>query len=1053
MSLVADKINELNAAEEPATELLRQLGYTFIPRRILAAERDHERDVLLRGRLKAALLRLNPWLNADEAERALFKLERVDEVGIRRNQVIHEYLTYGLPLEVETGSGRQTRIVRFFDFDYPQPRHGRNEFVVTTQMRVRRRRDERATDDNPDDDKYVIPDLVLFVNGIPLVVIEAKAPTLFGDLWRARAVERLRRYQEAEPRWHGRGAPELFDWNLLCAGICGKQAVYGPIGAQDNEYAEWKAYDPLPPAARAEAEAREQYGTLADGQGQLLIGLLAPARLLDVLRDYVAFELGHGRLVKKLPRYQQYRAVSRAMARILSEQAPTRRGGVIWHTQGSGKSLTMLWLATKLRREPRLGNPTIVVVTDRTQLDEQITGTFQRCGFPVPEATPTTKALREKLASQSGRTVLTTIQKFQGVLDTREGRLPVINADPNLFVLVDEAHRTQYGKLHAKMRAALPMAVLLGFTGTPLDKPWKSTVKEFGELIDQYTIPESVADGATVPIYYEARLPELSIVGPEKLDQLFDAVFAKESEEQRARIRRRYATKAALAEAERRIEQIAKDIADHFRSQIQPNGFKAQVVAPSRLAALAYCKYLGQFGIEEAYPIITTTNDDDARFDEARALPQRKIIEAFKDRGGAPQVLVVVDMLLTGFDAPVEQVLYLDRELHDHALLQAIARVNRPCTVAKDGVTAEKRYGLVVDYWGVSRELQEALATFDEDDYRDVWRELEGDPSEVIGGVAARAQSYFKGCRLDDPWDCIRVFAADRRPSTGDDRVAYKEDEFARFEADYRELARLVDQYLPNPAALAYVDLLSKLTEIRGAARATYQQQEGLDWSRIGAKVKELIDSRIDADVRHLMTPVSVLDQDFEQKIKELPHEEARASVMEHALRAQIKERLDENPEFYRKLSEQLDAIIDEMRKRVIDAATAVRHLRALLLQMLSVAAVAKQHGLGEVAFAVYQLEQVGLFGEAGSLNGAVREESVSYDAGLDERLKANATRIEQIVVAAQGIVDWQQNEDVLRELRRDVKRELRALGGLSEEQLNELTTQVVDIARRRPAR
>jgi type I restriction enzyme R subunit len=1053
VAIQAEKITELNAAEEPATELLRQLGYTFIPRRMLAQERDHERDVLLRGRLRAALRRLNPWLNADEAERAIFKLERVDEVGIRRNQVIHEYLTYGLPLEVETGSGRQTRIVRFFDFDYPEPRHGRNEFVVTTQMRVRRRRDERESDDNPDDEKYVVPDLVLFVNGIPLVVIEAKAPTLFGDLWRARAVERLRRYQEAEPRWHGRGAPELFDWNLLCAGICGQHAVYGPIGAQDSEYAEWKAYDPLLPAARAEAEAREQYGTLAEGQGRLLIGLLAPARLLDVLRDYVAFELEAGRLVKKLPRYQQYRAVSRAMARILGEQQPARRGGVIWHTQGSGKSLTMLWLATKLRREPRLGSPTIVVVTDRTQLDEQIAGTFKRCGFPAPEATPTTKALREKLASQSGRTVLTTIQKFQGVLNTPEGRLEVINADSNLFVLVDEAHRTQYGKLHAKMRQALPNAVLLGFTGTPLDRPWKSTVKEFGPLIDQYTIPESVADGATVPIYYEARLPELSIIGPEKLDQLFDAVFAKESEEERARIRRRYATKAALAEAERRIEQIAKDIADHFRSQIEPNGFKAQVVAPSRDAALRYWHYLRKFQVEETYPIMSFTLDDDVRFKEAQDIPQRETIEAFKRADGPPKILVVVDMLLTGFDAPVEQVLYLDRELHDHALLQAIARVNRPCTVAKDNVTAQKRYGLVVDYWGVSRELQEALATFDEDDYRDVWRELEGDPSEVIGGVAARAQSYFKGCRLDDPFDCIRVFAADPRTSNGDDRVAYKEDELARFEADYRELARLVDQYLPNQAALDYAELLAKLTKIRGAARATYQHEPGLDWSRIGAKVKELIDSRIDADVRHLMTPVSVLDQDFEEKIKDLPHEEARASVMEHALRAQIKERLDENPEFYRKLSDQLDAIIREMRERIIDAATAVRHLRALLLQMLSVAAVAKQHGLGEIAFAVYQLEQVGLFGDAEGLNGAVHEESATYDAGLDARLKANATKIEQIVVAAQGIVDWQQNEDVLRELRRDVKRELRALGGLSEEQLSELSTHVVDIARRKSSR
>jgi type I restriction enzyme R subunit len=647
-------------------------------------------------------------------------------------------------------------------------------------------------------------------------VIEAKAPTLFGDVWRARAVRQLRRYQEAEPRWHGRGAPELFDWNLLCVALSGKQAAYGPIGAYDNEYAEWKAYDPLADARQAEAAARERYGALAEGQGQLLIGLLAPAVLLDVLRDYVAFELEDGRLVEKLPRYQQYRAVSRAMARILSKREPKARSGVIWHTQGSGKSLTMLWLATKLRREPRLRNPTIVVVTDRTQLDEQIVGTFRRCGFPAPEPATTTKVLREKLGSEAGRTILTTIQKFEDVLNAEGERLPVLNPADNVFVLVDEAHRTQYGKLAAKMRRALPRAVFLGFTGTPLDRPFKSTVQEFGDLLDKYTIPEAVADGATVPILYEARLPELSIQGPNTLDRLFDTIFADYSEEERARIRRRYATKETLAEAKPRIRMIALDIAEHFKAHVQPNGFKAQVVAPSRLAALDYCEYLRDFGIKETYPVITLSNEDDNRFNIARELPQRQVIAEFRDAGGPKQIVVVVDMLLTGFDAPVDQVLYLDRGLREHGLLQAIARVNRPCTVSKNGVTAEKQYGLVVDYWGVSRELQAALSTFEQEDVRDIWEALKGDPGPVIGDAARQAESYFKGRNLDDPWDCVAVFAADARTEG-----AYKADDFARFEEHYRDFARLMDQYLPDPAALPYADRLARLTKIRALARAT----------------------------------------------------------------------------------------------------------------------------------------------------------------------------------------------------------------------------------------
>lgn len=616
-----------------------------------------------------------------------------------------------LPLDVDDASGRRTRTVRFFDFDRPEPGRGHNEFLVTTQMRVRRGR-ERDGQAREDDERLVIPDLVLFVNGLPLVVIEAKAPSLIGDVWRARAVQQLRRYQEAEPRWYGRGAPELFDCNLLCVAIAGTRAASGPIGAAEREFAEWKTYAPL----NAE-EVQAEYGRLAGGQGQLLIGLLAPATLLDVLRDFVVFELDRGRLVKKLPRYQQYRAVTAAMARILGHSRPEERGGVIWHTQGSGKSLTMLWLATKLRREPRLGSPTIVVVTDRTQLDDQIAGTFRRCGFPMPEVATSTTDLRDKLASHTGRTILTTIQKFEDALDASGDARQPLNAADNVFVLVDEAHRTQYGSLAAKRRRALPAATLVGFTGTPIDKGFqRSTMGEFGPLIDPYTIPEAVADGATVPIFYEARLAELSIQGPNTLDRLFDAVFGRLSAEERARIARRYATKETLAVAENRIRMIALNVADHFKKHIRPSGFKAQVVAPTREAALQYCQHLRNFGLEQTFPIITTTNDEDRNFDIARGLPHKQVIEQFKLADGAPEILVVVDMLLTGFDAPVEQVLYLDRGLREHGLLQAIARVNRPCTITKDGVTAEKGYGLVVDYWGVSRDLQAALSLFEQKD-------------------------------------------------------------------------------------------------------------------------------------------------------------------------------------------------------------------------------------------------------------------------------------------------------------------------------------------------
>ena len=374
------KLNEFNHAEDPARRVLERLGWTYVPRDSLASERGGEREVLLKGRLRTALLRLNEWLTDAQADRVGFELEHVDATGMARNQAVHEYLTYGMPLTVDGPRGRDSRTVRFFDFDHPES--GLNEFLATTQFRVRRGHSSTSSGragEIEDDERLVIPDLVLFVNGIPLVVMEAKSPSLL-DVWKSQAVRQLRRYQEAGPEWQGRGAPELFHYNLLCVAHCGAAAAYASLGGPENAYFEWKSVEPY-----SDDEVRQRFGEEPHGQARLIVGLLAPATLLDILRDYVVYEPERGRLVKKLPRYQQYRAVRAALARILTGEKPTERGGVVWHTQGSGKSLTMLWLATKVRREPRLANATIVVVTDRKQLDKQIARTFERCGFPGPE--------------------------------------------------------------------------------------------------------------------------------------------------------------------------------------------------------------------------------------------------------------------------------------------------------------------------------------------------------------------------------------------------------------------------------------------------------------------------------------------------------------------------------------------------------------------------------------------------------------------------------------------------------------------------------------------
>ena len=1033
---VPSKLNEYNHAEEPARLLLERLGWTYVHRDVLAEERGDQRDVLLKRRLKAALMRLNQWMTENQVDRVIFELEHISETGMTRNQSVHEYLTYGMSLTVDTTRGRETPTVRFFDFYHPEG--GLNEYVVTTQFRVRRGNERGRVED---DERMVIPDLVLFVNGIPLVVMEAKSPSLL-DVWKSNAVRQLRRYQEAGPEWQGSGAPELFHYNLMCVAHCGAAAVYAAPGAPENAYFGWKSITPY-----SEDEVRQRFDVEPQGQAQLIVGLLSPATLLDVLRDYVVYEPERGRLVKKLPRYQQYRAVRASVSRMLSGRKPEERGGVVWHTQGSGKSLTMLWLATKLRREPRLSSCTIVVVTDRRQLDRQISDTFEGCGFPAPEQAASGRDLRRLLTTGAGRTIMTTIQKFEDAVNFPGGQLEVLNPSEDVVVMVDEAHRTQYGILGGRMSRALPNAVLLGFTGTPIDKDFRrNTMRRFGPLIDAYTIPQSVADGATVPIFYEARLPELEIEGPETLDRLFEAMLGDEPPEVQLQLRRRYANKETVAEAERRIEMIALDISDHFKKKVRPNGFKAQVVAPSRAAALRYCGHLNSFGIS-AYPIITTSPNDGPEFAAARELDQEQITSAFVDPEGEPEVLVVVDMLLTGFDAPVEQVLYLDRALREHGLLQAIARVNRRFAHEQDGVPTEKTHGLVVDYHGVSRDLEEALSTFDWPDVQDTMRETDEDPSVVIEAAAVRAESHFGHRDLSDTWECVSVFAPDASTEGN-----YKADLFERFNADYRLFSMLMDRFLPDPHALDYTDRLARLTEIRAYVRAHFLRENAdVDWTEIGAKVKRLVDERISAQVRELMRPVSILDQDFDQKIASLPHDEARASIMEHAIRAQIHEGLSANPVFFEKLSEQLSRIIEDLRNRLIDSAEACRRYAAIRQLIRSEAEIAAEHGLSPVSFAIYELlDEPANEPESPT---QVREEQAPYRTQLDEQTKSVALRVEAVVAQHTGVVDWQANDEVKRLMRRDIKRELRPTGDFTEEDLEELANRIVELAQRRSGR
>ena len=486
--------NEANLSEHPAIRQLVALGYTFIAAETLEAERESLKEVVLTERLAKALRKLNPWLSDDNVHKAVRAVTGVQATSlIEASQEVYTTLTLGKSFEQDRGEGKKSYDVRYIDFETP----ANNELIVTRQYRVKGGK------------KHIIPDVVLLVNGMPLAIVECKSPTL-GEGWKAEAIDQFSRYQELEDRYRELGAPKLFETMQVLVATCGQAAVYGTVTTPHRFYAEWKQ-----PYPKTLAQLEGELGRAPLAQDVLFDGMLRPEALLDLVRSFVVFErdADTGRVIRKLCRYQQFAAVNKAVSRARAAKRATDRGGIVWHTQGSGKSLTMLWLALKLRRDPHHDNPTIVIVTDRVDLDQQITKTFIACGVPNPERAESVREMRELLSGATGKTVMTTIQKFQelaGAGDPKKradrGEHPVLSMASNIFVLVDEAHRSQYGGLAANLRQALPNACLFGFTGTPIDKKDRSTLQTFGSYIDTYTIEQAVADGATVPIFYEGRL-------------------------------------------------------------------------------------------------------------------------------------------------------------------------------------------------------------------------------------------------------------------------------------------------------------------------------------------------------------------------------------------------------------------------------------------------------------------------------------------------------------------------------------------------------------------
>lgn len=981
--------------QRPAFELLRDhLEYQHADGQseAFAAERETGAEPLLVGRLAAKLKEINEGLTDDGVRQAVAALRQPLAVAlIDANETCHRLLSRWVTVEEAQNRKVAGRSVRFIDFDNPY----NNEFLVVEEFTVKGPRFTRRLD------------LVVFVNGIPIVAIECKDPADQHGI--THAVHDLLTCQDA-----AMGIVRLFHTIQLGLALKRGDARYGTVNTQLSRYAEWKSVYP-----GSKYDLQRKIGRTPTPQDVLLAGMLSKETLLDLIRNFIVFDREGGKIVKKVARYQQFEAVNETIRRVTDPAGKAQlkdRGGVVWHTQGSGKSLTMLWLCLKLRRVKELNNPTLLIVTDRRDLDRQITQTFTYCGFENPIRASRVRHLRKVLNGPPGQTIMTTVQKFRDEVDLQRGsKHPVLSEAKNIFALVDEAHRTEYGQFAAHMKRALPNACRLAFTGTPIDK----TRETFGGYIHKYTMPQSILDGATVPILYEGRLPELAIWG-KRIDPLFESEFAHLTEEQRNRLKQQEVTERKIAEAEDRVEMIALDIAKHYQANFEADGFKAQVAACSQWAAGMYYRELSKYFPNRVALLISDPSEKDSDLWDLKKPfeDEESVIDQFKDEGvDNLAIIVVMNKYLTGFDAPIERVLYLDRPLKEHNLLQAVARVNRPLP------EKDKQWGLIVDYWGVSGFLDKALAVFSEDIAVDDVLEKRDDDAAYQGLKKRRD-------------DVLAMFPADLDRSSTEGWILALEDEDRRaiFQARHRAFYKALERLLPDPRALAFLGDFTWLRRVR-REMLTHYQTEDTALPDCSERVRDMINRHVKGEeVRVLLEPIPILSDRFTIEVEKLQSPRAKASRMEHAVKRTITVKLDEDPVFYESVKARLERIIRERREQRIDDAEEFRLLMGLRDHIVAGHSEdAQSLGIKEDAFPFYGLLKK---------HQAEQPEEAKEPREVAELAVSILDALKQ-----EAVIDWTQKEDVQREMRRQVKRHMR-LAGYSPETIEEVTTSVMDLAR-----
>jgi type I restriction enzyme, R subunit len=937
------RLDERDAVELPLLEQLRGLGWTIIdlkdPASPALPARAGSAAVVLEPILRERLLALNDWLEPDQLEHVV-KILTKPAVGkglLAANRAMFDLIVEGVTVDRNRRTGETSPKVRVIDFDDPSP-GGRNDFTAVCQLRVR----------VLGSDRDIIPDIVLFVNGLPLVVIECKSPKQ--NDWQAEAIDQLLRYSEqrgadGNPS-PGEGSFELFRYSAFTVITCRTQAQFGTITTRSaKHFYAWS--DPWP----LTVQELDHGASGPSAQQRLVAGMLCLRNLLDLVRDFTLFSTDErGRGIKIVARYQQFRAVKKAVARLLAGQSPRARSGIIWHTQGSGKSLTMMFMVRVMYRIPQLQTWKIVFVTDRTQLEEQLGANALGVGFEIKPATSIDK-LKELLRSDSSDLVLAMIQKFQEAeLHTH---FPQLNAGANILVMTDEAHRSQYKDLGANLDRALPNATRIGYTGTPIDK----TEQLFGDYIDQYTMGESIDDGVTLEIIYEGRSANAEVTDQVGADAKFEDVFSDYNLGERLQILG-YASRDAYLDAEPVIAEKARDMVAHYLAQVFPNGFKAQVVANSREAAVAYRTYIC-LALADAIERLERSNPNGLDLDRLRQLRPAVVISgsnndavelrsytresthkadiaSFKRPFGdaAPSgagaqgkqagvadgnvgIIIVNEMLLTGFDAPIEQVLYLDRVIRAHNLLQAIARVNRVGPPAKT-------VGFVVDYVGIARHLKRALDDFAEREQKEVTKGLKP-PADLLRALAVAHKAVLD---LLAQWDVTDLNDVDALYD-----LFHDEDVRFAYIAAFRVLTAALNDAYPMKEALDYAESYKQLVAINVLA-ARHLHDARMSMKGIPAKLRQITNEFLEAKgIDPTVAPISIMDARFDDEVGKRKRSKTKAAAVEHAIRHHIDVNIDDDPELYASFSEAVQQILRDFANNWDRIYEELERLRARIRQ------------------------------------------------------------------------------------------------------------------------